>query len=385
MFDALAREIKELHQLDLDSMSGEELQVASLELDRLSSSFDAARTAVQAAFDRRRSWADAGARSCSAFLARETGRPKSECASRLALGRALRHLPLAAVAWAAGEISEAHVRKLLSLRSRRTVEALARAEAMLVHQAQTLTFAEFAQLVEYWRMHADPDGAEESDIERRDRRRVSLDQTFSGMWSGAMLLDPISGEIVGNELERRERALFEADWAAAKARLGRDPLVGELDRSPDQRRADALVEMARRSASVPAGGKAPKPLFQVLLGSDAFSHLLQLASGQVLPPEALLPWLSDADLERYLFDGTRERVISVSYRRTFTGALRDLIQVRDQLCYHRYCDVPSHLCQIDHIEPWAAGGITAQENGRAACGFHNHLRQRRFRSPPSLP
>ena len=122
------------------------------------------------------------------------------------------------------------------------------------------------------------------------------------MWSGNTLLDPISGEIVGAELERREQELFEADWADAKARLGRDPRPGELDRTPGQRRADALVEMARRSATAPAGGKAPKPLFQVLLGSDAFSHLLQLARGQVLPPTALLPWLSSADLERYLPD-----------------------------------------------------------------------------------
>lgn len=142
---------------------------------------------------------------------------------------------------------------------------------------------------------------------RRDRRRVSLDQTYSGMWSGSILLDPISGEIVGGELQRLVDELFRADWAAAKERLGRDPLAGELDRSPDQRRADALVEMARRSATAPVDGKSPKPLFHVVLGSDALSHLLQLASGQVLPPEALLPWISDADLERYLFDGTPQR------------------------------------------------------------------------------
>ena len=101
----------------------------------------------------------------------------------------------------------------------------------------------------------------------------------------------------------------------------------------------------------------------------------------MLSPEALLPWISDADLERYLFDGTPQRVISVSYRRTFTGAVRDLIQVRDRLCHHRSCDIPAHRCQVDHIEPWASGGITSQENGRAACDFHNRLRHRRRRPP----
>ena len=67
----------------------------------------------------------------------------------------------------------------------------------------------------------------------------------------------------------------------------------------------------------------------------------------------------------------------MSYKRSFTGALRRLIEVRDQFCYHRYCDIPSHKCQIDHIQPWINGGITGQDNGRVACGYHNRLRSRR--------
>jgi len=39
-------------------------------------------------------------------------------------------------------------------------------------------------------------------------------------------------------------------------------------------------------------------------------------------------------------------------------------------------DVPAADCDIDHVEPWAAGGPTTQANGRAACGFHNRARQR---------
>ncbi len=267
-------------------------------------------------------------------------------------------------------------------RNPRTIEHLARDEAKLVHHASTLTFADFQQVLDYWLLHADPDGAAVTDIERRARRRVSLDQTLSGMFSGSILLDPISGEIVATELARLEQQLFDADWAEARERVGREPRSTDLARTGDQRRHDALVEMAKRSATSPAGGKAPRPLFQVILGSDSLSHLLQLASGQVVSPEALLPWIADADLERYLFDGRGSRVIDVSYKRSFDGALRDLIKIRDRLCYHHYCDEPAHRCQIDHIEPWATGGITSQDNGRLACGFHNRLRNRRRPPPP---
>lgn len=55
---------------------------------------------------------------------------------------------------------------------------------------------------------------------------------------------------------------------------------------------------------------------------------------------------------------------------------------RDRWCYHDYCDTPATRCQIDHIEPFSAGGLTAQDNGRSACGAHNRHRHRR---PPPDP
>ena len=382
MFESLLVEIKELQQLAIDGLDDEELTEAIVELGRAETQLIAARSRLLGSWDQRGAWRATEAKSASAALAYLDRAPKGECASRLRLERSLRELPLVREAFRAGDIREEHARVLARARNRRSAVAMARDEAMLVHHAMSLSFAEFSRVVDYWLQHADPDGAEEGDLERRERRHVTLDQTIHGTWSGSVLLDPISGEAVGGELARLEQKLFEAEWAEAKARLGRDPRVGELARSPGQRRADALVEMAERSAA--SDGKTARPLFQVILGSDAFSHLLQLASGQVLSPSALLPWISSADLERYLFDGTPQRVISVSYRRTFEGALRDLIKVRDQFCHHRTCDEPAHRCQIDHIEPWALGGITAQENGRVACGFHNRLEDRlRRRGPPA--
>lgn len=372
----LALEVKEVASLDVATLDDDELQAIVLELDRLASSLDAARAALVAAFDARRSWADTGARSCAAYLAKNTGRPKAECGSLVTLGRRLRNLPLVAAAWAAGDIHEAHARKLAGLRNGRTAAFLARDEAELVHLAQTLPFHQFQQALAYWELHADPDGADATDIERRDRRRVTFDTTLEGMGCGSMLLDPLSAEIFGAELRRLEAELFDAERARVKERLGRDPKAGEYERTPDQRRADALIEMARRSAT-PEAGKAPRPLFQVVLGAEPLAHLIELASGHVTTPAALATYLDEADIERYLFDGTPERVISVSRRRTFTGALRDLVKVRDRWCYHDYCDEPANRCQVDHIEPWGTGGLTSQNNGRPACGYHNRLRHQR--------
>lgn len=75
------------------------------------------------------------------------------------------------------------------------------------------------------------------------------------------------------------------------------------------------------------------------------------------------------------------RVIDVGVRRRlFTGATRRAVELRDQECFHDTCEDP--VTQIDHIEPYAWGGPTRQDNGRGACAFHNRHRHRRADEPP---
>src|SRR4029453_1572122 len=102
------------------------------------------------------------------------------------------------------------------------------------------------------------------------------------------------------------------DWADAKARLGREPRLHELGRTPGQRRADALVEMAVRSASTPPHAKRPRPLFTLVIGAERFFHLSQLAPGRTTPPAAVTPWIDNADLQAMLFEPDGLRAIKVS-------------------------------------------------------------------------
>jgi len=92
-----------------------------------------------------------------------------------------------------------------------------------------------------------------------------------------------------------------------------------------------------------------------------------------------------------VFDGP-SRVIEVSRKRRFTGALRRAIQVRDRRCQHPSgCDVPANRCDCDHIQPRSERGPTSQDNGRLLCPTHNRrdgLTRRRENSgadPPPQP
>jgi hypothetical protein len=201
------------------------------------------------------------------------------------------------------------------------------------------------------------------------------------MYLGRMTLDPISGAIVSDELNRLEHQFFEDDRKEAKARLGLEPQVSDLRRTPGQRRADALVEMATRSKMAPADGKRPAPLFSVYVGYETLcGRICQLAQGTVISPGSLLPWLDQAYIERAVFTPDNRVEVSTTAR-LFTGATRRAIELRDRECTHPYCDRPAEDCEIDHIQPYTANGPTTQDNGQVLCGYHNRLKNQR--PPPS--
>ena len=352
-----------------------------VELRRQAARLEAVIARATARFDRSGAWRAEGARSAAAAVAAACRTPVARERRMCRLGRAMDEAPVTAAAWLDGNVSGDHVAVLARARTAQTATMFERDEWLLVTNATSLSHRGFLRSVEYWIQRADPDGAEDAAAAQRDGRSLHLSQSFDAMWFGRVALDPVSGTIVDGELRRLEQAMFDADWAAAKARLGRDPTILELDHTPAQRRADALVEMAVRSRTMPAGGRRPEPLFTVLVGWETLSgRVCELANGTVVTPGTLVPWLDSAWLERVMFDSP-SRVIDVGHRRRlFTGATRRAVQVRDRECFHRTCEATVDECQVDHVVPWAADGPTIAANGRLACGVHN--RQRHDRAPP---
>jgi hypothetical protein len=232
-------------------------------------------------------------------------------------------------------------------------------EPMLASECTKLRFPQAERAVDYWCQRADAEAAEAEADRQRERAHLHASPTLDGVVVVNGVLDPVGGSIVVDELARLERELYLTDE--------RDGVT----RAVAQRRAAALVEMATRSATAPADGKRPRPLFTVLIGDESFTRMCELANGQVITPGTLIPWLGTAELETILFDGPTT-VISVSKRRRFTGALRRAIQVRDRHCQHPSgCDEPVNRCDVDHVIPLADNGPTSQFSGRLECFPHN--------------
>ena len=341
------------------------------------SRLECAKARAVCSFDQWGEWSRDGARTATAWIDTTCHVPKNEVRAQLRRGKALATLPLVAQAWKNGDIGAAHVDALIRVRRPVTEEALARDEGILVDAARTMKFAEFASVVDYWEQHADQDGSEEAAEAKRAQRDVYLYPSPNG-YLGEMRFDPISGAIVAKELTRLEQELFEADRAEAKERLGRDPRIDELARTPAQRRADAMVEMAVRSAAANmVEGRRPEPLFTVLIDYPTlFGRICQLEQGSVVTPGSLLSWLDAATFERIVFAPGKRAECSVTSR-FFTGATRRAIEVRDLQCQHEFCDRRAEECEIDHIVPYSQGGLTEQVNGQALCGPHNRMRYER--------
>jgi hypothetical protein len=278
-------------------------------------------------------------------------------------------MPATDAAWLAGDIGEAQASPLASVRRRVGGERFDPDEAKLVDHARELQHRDFQQVLAYWLQLADPDGVERDAEEQREGRRVHLSRGLDGMWFLDGLLDPISGEILARALKKIENELFDAEWAEHKRAV----------RTPAQRRADALVEMATRAGAVPQGARRPAPLFTILLDYPTLvGRMCQTAGGAVVTPGSLLPWLTEAYVERVVFEGA-DRVKNVGVRRRFfTGATRRAVEVRDRECFSEYCEESADDCEIDHIQPHATDGRTIDDNGRPACRYHH----RRRNGPP---
>lgn len=356
---------------DPSGLTDAELHEAVVSLQRAEARVAAAVARCAQVWDARRVWDGDGSRSASARLAREASLSPAQAASVMRRARQLRDMPVTSAALASGELSVSHV-DLLARANEHDWESasFADAEAMLVEFCRTLRFHHARRAVDYWIAHADPDEHEARDRRRHEQRSVSAAATIDGVVHLTGLLDPVGGAAFLAELGRLEAQLHVEDRRAGRERTGA------------QRRADALVEMAHRSRMAAPGGVRPRPLITVLVGEDSFRRTCELADGHLVAPGQLVPLLLDADIERIVFDGP-DRVLSVSRRRSFTGALRRAIEVRDRTCTHPSgCDVPATRCDVDHVVPYSQGGMTSLENGRMACPTHNRDLRRRDLAPP---
>lgn len=169
-------------------------------------------------------------------------------------------------ALAAGEISLDHLDVLATAHKQRFHDAWAEAEELLVDSARQDRFEDYARHVASFADQLDPAEADERFHDQLEDRALTKATSIWGQGHLEAWMDPFSFAIVSDEIDRLERELFEEDWARARDRLGHDPTILDLARTPANRRHDALVRMAERSKAFAGGAVASA--FSVTVHTD---------------------------------------------------------------------------------------------------------------------
>jgi hypothetical protein len=342
-----------------------------------------------AAFDASAEWAADGHRTVAVGVRHESNQSQATARRRVQRARKLRHLDHLLPALAAGEITTDAVDLLLRADRPGNHDAFVEAEEDLVDAARHLDHVDLVTHVRTWMDLADPDGADKAADECDDERSVHASATFGGQVRLDGWLTPVGGREWLVELERLEQELFEADGTDARDRLGGEATVADLARTPAQRRHDALIEMARRSAAYTGVSPAPRGRVVVNLFMDYETFCAELArhdgrpyaypqdrtceldDGTVITPSEALGFALGGEVRRIVIGADGHVLDYGRSRRLFTPALADAIRARDRRCRHPGCLLPAAKCETDHRIEWQHGGTTDEDNGESLCRFHN--------------
>ncbi|HET6818787.1 MAG TPA: DUF222 domain-containing protein [Mycobacteriales bacterium] len=356
----LASAVDELLAVDPRDVPSAALGEEIVELYRQVSRLQAAILERVEAFDRAGA-AQADHGSTAAWLRAKVRLSPTMAGRDVHLGRDLKDvLPATRAALRDGVINPTQAQQIASLRSSIGDEALGKAEPHLVDFASRVSAKELTSAITHVKHMY---GRERQDRDEQDdyaARTLHSSTTVGGMGVGNWVLHPAGQEIVQTAIHALSK-----------------PVPGD-DRTPAQRRADALItmaELALRSGQLPVTGGV-KPHVSVIVRSDTLADApgagaADYAFGATTSAEWARRFACDAAVSRIVIGPASEILDAGRTVRTFTAAQLRAIVARDRHCIWTGCDAPPGWCDGHHIRHWADGGSTDIDNGVLLCGRHH--------------
>lgn len=367
---ALRSAVDELASEDLALADDDELAGSLQELERATSALEAERARRVAEVARRGAFRRDGFLSTTSWLAARL-RVTGGCAARyVRTARMLERAGATREALAAGDIT-ASATVTLAAAFETDRAAYVRDEWLLVDAARSLTARDLASAVGYWRRHAE--AGDEAELRSVARRRLHVSPTLDGMVRLDGDLDAETGQAVITAL----RAVVDAEARAPRSAVDPD------ERTPAQRRADALGEICRRyldGTDRPAvAGERPHLLVVADLPAlRGDTGRAELSDAGALSRSALRRLACDASVSRVITRGRSEPLDVGRRTPVVPPALRRALVVRDGGCAFPGCERPHPWCDAHHVVHWADGGETRLDNLLLLCRPHHRAVHGRF-------
>ncbi len=308
------------------------------------------------------------ARSTKAWLIEDQHLSRPDAAARMAVARSAVTRPAIVEAMVAGEVSLDHAKTIVAFLPKLTShEARDHGEKLLLDYAKD---ADPTSMTAALRGIADQLCLNESAEERAVRMHAERWLRFRDTIGGMVAIDGI---------------LDAPDAAIVKTAIGALAVSGgELDhRMPQQRNADALVDLARlglNSGQLPEVAGEPTQV-HVLTDYDDLTRRLQAGGttrstiGDVaITPNTVRMLACDAGIIPVVMRGTSEVLDLGRSTRTWSRAQRKAAKVRARnQCEAPRCQAGIARCELHHTEEWAKFGRTDLDNGIYLCTYHHWL------------
>lgn len=334
------------------------------ELQRAAELLEVERLRRLAEIERRRLFERDGHLSAASWLATKHRVAWGAARDHVRVARALEEMQETRRALEGGDLSMSAVRVLVAARDA-DPPAFRRCEPELVEAARIHSVGDLQRVAAYWREASEQAAQRNGEI--RQRRRLHASVSFLGMVRVDGDLDPETGETLLTALA----AVLDAE---SRSR-GED----DDDRTPAQRRADALGEICRRwldSADRP-NVAGERPHVTVTVGAETIGEASNRAgefdhTGPV-PTETARRLACDASIMRVVMAGRSEPLDVGRRTPVVPPAMRRAAIVRDRHCRFPGCDRPHTWCDAHHVVHWADGGPTALPNLLLLCRRHHRM------------
>lgn len=285
----------------------------------------------------------------------------SQASGLLKVTRALRDRPDTATALNAGRVGYSHAQVIMAALSDLPPDTHAKAEPILLEAAETLDSGRLRLVAARLRETINRDHAEQTIQRDHARRRLHVSSTLDGMVVVDGLLDAEAGGM-----------LLTALTPLAK------PLGPDDSRTPAQRRADALVEIAGQLLKT---GHLPtvaghRPNVNVTISLDSLRKLPGTSGGELdwagpVTSETARRVACDSAVTRIVL-GPRSEILDVGRtQRLVTPAQRKALTARDKGCTWTGCERPAWWTDAHHVVPWVNGGNTDLANLILLCRTHH--------------
>ena len=359
--------VEALHELVPSMLSADGRIDALIAVERHIAMLQARSAELLAAIEAGDSTADGWARESVAAALRL---PPASMKTRMSIASDLaRRLPATLELLRSGQISQRHAFDLADATRALPMDSVAVVEARVLERAPEQTAAQFRASVKRAVLRVSNPAVEAAAHKAAvAERRVVLTPVADGMaelW--ALLPAPDAAQVMAALNARAQETIHAA---------------GGDDRTADQRRADALVELADTALADPALTRShgQRPAIQVTIAASTLMGLddqpaeldgygpITAVMARRIATDPTATWRRLVTDDR----GHVQHVSSKTYRPT--ADMMRTVLARDQHCTFPGCRRHAQLNDLDHITAWQPGDETTAANLQSLCRRHHRLK-----------